>query len=194
MMEDYAQDNHTTEIDSEGHHASFKSENLSLSLTITVNDGDSSGGLEQPTVALQKALSSNHLGDGVKAQFRLLEGQSVTFILHDSQDIQPSTITTAMVDEVQETTHRFWSRWISQSKYHGRWESVVTRSLLILKLLTYEPTGAIVAAPTFSLPEDFGGKNPVLLCFFRSLSALYFLRRNNTVLKLRPCTTIASSR
>ncbi|KAL5432855.1 hypothetical protein PMIN06_011876 [Paraphaeosphaeria minitans] len=153
----YAQETHTTEVDNEGRHATFKSKNLSLSCTITINDEDSSVGLEQPSVTFSKESSSNHLGDGVIARFRLLEGQSVVFILHDEQDTVPADIATAVVDEVQKTTHKFWVRWIAQSKYHGRWESYVTRSLLILKLLTYEPTGAIVAAPTFSLPEDFGG-------------------------------------
>ncbi|KAL5386129.1 hypothetical protein PMIN02_008594 [Paraphaeosphaeria minitans] len=153
----YAQETHTTEVDNEGRHATFKSKNLSLSCTIAINDEDSSVGLEQPSVTFSKESSSNHLGDGVIARFRLLEGQSVVFILHDEQDTVPADIATAVVDEVQKTTHKFWVRWIAQSKYHGRWESYVTRSLLILKLLTYEPTGAIVAAPTFSLPEDFGG-------------------------------------
>jgi GH15 family glucan-1,4-alpha-glucosidase len=46
---------------------------------------------------------------------------------------------------------------IVHSKYKGRWREQVSRSLMILKMLTYEPTGAIIAAPTFSLPEDFGG-------------------------------------
>lgn len=153
----YAQDKHTTEIDHEGHHVTFKSEKLSLSCAIVIDDSNSSSALAQPTVAFRKLSSPHHLGDGVKAQFCLLEGQSVTFILHDSRDTLPAQITTAQVDEVQKTTHEFWFRWIAQSQYHGRWESFVTRSLLILKLLTYEPTGAIVAAPTFSLPEDFGG-------------------------------------
>ena len=82
--------------------------------------------------------------------------------MRDYKDPYPQDITTAMVNDVQRETHKYWSRWISQSKYKGRWEDVVIRSLFILKLLTFEPTGAIVAAPTFSLPEDFGGKHELL--------------------------------
>jgi GH15 family glucan-1,4-alpha-glucosidase len=52
----------------------------------------------------------------------------------------------------------FWGRWISKSIYRGRWRESVERSTLALKLLTFEPTGAIVAAPTFSLPEHIGGQ------------------------------------
>ncbi|KAL5392715.1 hypothetical protein DPSP01_000417 [Paraphaeosphaeria sporulosa] len=153
----YAQDKHTTKVDNEGRRATFHSQTLSLSCTIAMNDEDSGVGLERPSVTFSKESSSNHPGDGVVARFRLLDGQSVAFILHDAQDTVPADTATAVVDDVQKTTHKFWVRWIAQSKYHGRWESYVTRSLFILKLLTYEPTGAIVAAPTFSLPEDFGG-------------------------------------
>ncbi|MEO1297918.1 MAG: glycoside hydrolase family 15 protein, partial [Cyanobacteria bacterium J06636_16] len=57
-----------------------------------------------------------------------------------------------------EATVCYWRDWISQSVYRGLWRGMVERSALALKLLTYEPTGAIIAAPTMGLPEDIGGE------------------------------------
>jgi GH15 family glucan-1,4-alpha-glucosidase len=56
----------------------------------------------------------------------------------------------------QETT-RFWKEWIAKSKYQGRWREMVNRSALMLKLLISREHGSLIAAPTFSLPEQMGG-------------------------------------
>lgn len=104
-----------------------------------------------------KSADPSSLGDGVTATFRLQEGQGVSFILRDAEDHIPELIDTSLVNQLQVDTHKYWARWFRGSNYTGRWEQVVSRSLLLLKMLTFEPSGAIVAAPTFSLPEDIGG-------------------------------------
>jgi GH15 family glucan-1,4-alpha-glucosidase len=61
-------------------------------------------------------------------------------------------------DEFFKKTVEYWRRWLSKCTYRGRWREMVHRSALVLKLLTYEPTGAMVAASTCSLPEHLGGQ------------------------------------
>jgi GH15 family glucan-1,4-alpha-glucosidase len=96
--------------------------------------------------------------EGVVAHINLAEGQAISFILRDNiQNHTTRDITTEVIDKQQHDTQAYWFNWISKNRYKGRWREIVSRSLLILKLLTYEPTGAIIAAPTFSIPEDIGG-------------------------------------
>ncbi|GAB7352633.1 hypothetical protein MBLNU459_g3004t1 [Dothideomycetes sp. NU459] len=161
----YAQDSHTTEI-SDKHDAGnsecqqkvvFRSEDLSLQLDATIDCGDSSEGVCPKVAFRKKKLTEQSLGESVFARISLQEGQAVSFVLRDLEDPHEERITGRLIDQIQRETSVFWYNWISKSKYKGRWREVVHRSLMLLKMLTYEPTGAIVAAPTFSLPEDFGG-------------------------------------
>lgn len=62
-----------------------------------------------------------------------------------------------MIQSFIQTTNQYWVNWIRRSTYTGSWKESVNRSALALKLLIYEPTGAVVASPTFSLPEFIGG-------------------------------------
>ncbi|KAF8434283.1 glycoside hydrolase family 15 protein [Boletus edulis BED1] len=67
------------------------------------------------------------------------------------------TLTKVLLDHLFVSTNKYWNSWIRGSTYQGSWKEAVHRSALALKLLIYEPTGAVVASPTFSLPEYIGG-------------------------------------
>jgi GH15 family glucan-1,4-alpha-glucosidase len=71
-----------------------------------------------------------------------------------SHDEPPAAVD---VDHALASTERFWRDWVSRCTYQGRWRDAVVRSLVTLKAMTFAPTGAIVAAPTTSLPESLGG-------------------------------------
>jgi GH15 family glucan-1,4-alpha-glucosidase len=96
---------------------------------------------------------------GVSAEFVLSEGKSQIFILRDdcNEGGAPCPPSEEDAEELLRGTVKFWQDWLSACTYHGRWRDQVYRSVLALKLLTFEPTGAIVAAPTTSLPEVIGG-------------------------------------
>jgi GH15 family glucan-1,4-alpha-glucosidase len=94
----------------------------------------------------------------VSAEVELTKGDTALFVLEIlDEDDGPSCNTVDMSDAMLDATTSFWRTWLSQSRYVGRWRETVHRSAITLKLLTHEPTGAIVAAPTTSIPEFIGG-------------------------------------
>lgn len=96
---------------------------------------------------------------GVIGEFKLEEGESQVFLLtpHNEESCVPCSPTEQEAEELIHKTIGFWHTWLSACTYRGRWREHVERSALALKLLTFEPTGAIVAAATTSLPEVIGG-------------------------------------
>jgi GH15 family glucan-1,4-alpha-glucosidase len=133
----YARDRHETRLVSGG--AKFLSKTANL--------------------ALATDLPLEREGDGVCADFTLHEAQAASFELHGLENAGEEKIglTDQEANDLFHDTIAYWRSWISRCNYHGRWREMVNRSALVLKLMTFEPTGAIVAAPTCSLPESIGG-------------------------------------
>ena len=97
-------------------------------------------------------------GDGLRATFTMREGESGRGIVLESMGGEPKAMTSAELNRLADDTAAYWKGWLGRSTYTGRWREMVTRSAMTLKLLTYEPTGAPVAAATFGLPEQAGGE------------------------------------
>jgi GH15 family glucan-1,4-alpha-glucosidase len=91
------------------------------------------------------------------AEFSVAEGQRVSFVLSHGPSYRPRPAPIDADDAVADT-ESFWADWISGCRYRGPWSDAVRRSLVVLKALTYAPTGGIVAAATTSLPEQLGGQ------------------------------------
>jgi GH15 family glucan-1,4-alpha-glucosidase len=134
----YARDDHKTEITEGG--AFFRSGQVSLGLATDV-----------PLRAEDNRAV---------AEFSLREEQMAVFVLREIEAgaDRGFSLSEREEEELFAQTVEYWRRWLSQCTYTGRWREMVQRSALTLKLLTYEPTGAIVAAPTTSLPEGVGGE------------------------------------
>jgi len=113
-------------------------------------------------------------------RIRLSQGDSARLVFQSG----PGDMTTDLVSWTDRSffeTRQYWESWLDQCLYRGRWRRMVERSALTLKLMTFKPTGAIVAAPTASLPEEIGGERnwDYRFCWPRdsalTLSALYLL-------------------
>jgi GH15 family glucan-1,4-alpha-glucosidase len=111
------------------------------------------------SVALASDIPLKRHRQGVMAEFTLQVDQTAAFVLHAVAEREYNEH--MLVEEglsLLDRTIDYWRQWISKCTYVGRWREMVHRSALTLELLVYEPTGAVVAAPTCSLPESIGGE------------------------------------
>ena len=91
-------------------------------------------------------------------EITLSPGESATFVLERvPENYVPRPYSEDETRDALDRTIEYWRRGSRKSRYQGRWREMLHRSALTLKLLTFRPTGGIVAAPTTSLPEQLGG-------------------------------------
>jgi GH15 family glucan-1,4-alpha-glucosidase len=109
-----------------------------------------------PPMALYSTVALRQQAADVTSEFTLRVGERATFVFGGvrTQGERPEM---EFVDLRFHETARFWKSWIAKSKYEGRWREMVNRSALMLKLLISHEHGSLIAAPTFSLPEQIGG-------------------------------------
>jgi GH15 family glucan-1,4-alpha-glucosidase len=132
---DYGRSDHDVEATENG--VIFRSKDLALALRGTV------------------PLEPN--GADVRAMWRFRAGEVGGVVLESAGSELPRLEPHDVLDMFNATV-RFWREWLGRSTYQGRWQEPVRRSAMTLKLMTYAPTGALVAAPTTSLPEQLGGE------------------------------------
>jgi len=133
---DYGRDRHRVHVDKNG--ALFETPALSVALSTTT--------------PLDRTRT------GVRTRLTLTPNDSATFVIEPVEEgTIPRPCSPRLTEDLARETVSYWRAWLAQSNYRGRWREMVQRSALTLKLLTYKPTGAIVAAPTTSLPEQIGG-------------------------------------
>jgi len=145
---DYGRASHTIEAHEAG--AIFRMEGGDTHLT--VHTAGKRRDAAEGGVVVERA------GDGLRATLTLREGESGRGVVLESMGGEPRSLDPAELDRMASDTAAYWKRWLGRSTYTGRWREMVTRSAMTLKLLTYQPTGAPVAAATFGLPEQTGGE------------------------------------
>ena len=151
---DYGRQSHEVVMAERG--AVFSTPDLTLTLHV-----DTSLAVD-PTLhtgaTIPDTIQLNRNANDVTASFTLHAGQVATLALESAPENLPGAITAEAVNEMFLQTGRFWREWLSRSTYNGRWRELVSRSAMTLKLMTYAPSGALVAAVTTGLPEEIGGE------------------------------------
>ncbi|MEV0977870.1 glycoside hydrolase family 15 protein [Streptomyces sp. NPDC049915] len=124
--------------------------------------GENSGLFRAPGIDahLQAGFPLEQDGQDVRGAITLKAGEvsGVVFTVCASGGEAPAPPTIDGLTAQVQGAAGFWQHWLRQSRYRGRWPELVHRSAITLKLLTYAPTGALVAAATMGLPEQVGGE------------------------------------
>jgi GH15 family glucan-1,4-alpha-glucosidase len=142
---DYGRAKHTVEVTENG--VLFRSGAMELTLH----------GFGRRDPGDPEAAKPERVGDGIRTTVTMHEGQVAGVVL-ESMGGQPKAMRPGEVTRLSDDTGRFWRNWLNRSTYQGRWREMVSRSAMTLKLMTYAPTGAPVAAATMGLPEEPGGE------------------------------------
>jgi GH15 family glucan-1,4-alpha-glucosidase len=113
-------------------------------------------GGDEPPIRLERA------GDMLRVRLRLHAGQGLVAAVNYARTLAEATtlltqLTAHPFERDLDETRLYWREWAASCSYDGTYQYAMIRSALALKLCTFEPTGAIVAAPTTSLPEQIGG-------------------------------------
>ena len=108
------------------------------------------------TLMLQSGVELRNENFVTSAEFTVCAGETMPFVLmwHRSHEPAPQFVD---AEKTVAQTEQWWRKWSDRCTYEGPWREAVVQSLIVLKALTYAPTGGIVAAPTTSLPEWVGG-------------------------------------
>ncbi|MGY1753484.1 glycoside hydrolase family 15 protein [Blastococcus sp. SYSU D01042] len=141
---DYGRHPHETQLGGSG--VVFRSNGTTLALHVVREPGD----------ARQARVETD--GGDVHASLSLEAGEMRGLVLESAPAGGAREIRVAEIRQLFEDTVRYWRSWVAGSTYTGRWREAVQRSAITLKLMTYAPTGGLVAAPTAALPEQVGGE------------------------------------
>jgi GH15 family glucan-1,4-alpha-glucosidase len=144
---DYARQGHSVEVSDNG--AMFRSKDHELTLHTI--------GPRGPADHRTGGTQLKRHGQGLRAAWTLREGESTGVVL-ESMGGSPRRLPIGEIERLSRDTADFWRDWLMRSTYRGRWREMVARSAMTLKLMTYAPTGAPIAAPTAGLPEQIGGE------------------------------------
>jgi len=143
---DYGREPHTTHVTEEG--VVFEG-SRGTSMTVDL--------VREPDDARLARAWLDPEGD-VRGEVTLSAGEVRGLVLETGVARPPRQIPVAEARTLFDATVSFWQNWLGQSTYRGRWRETLERSAITLKLLTYAPTGGMVAAPTAGLPEQVGGE------------------------------------